>query len=139
MGGFGKAAVMAATLVKLVKNSGGNLSPVDAWNREIRCKHLGLAPSTQEKPCPRDAFLGLCEDGEVIGVPSGHYINPADIAKFGNNKAYALKAVELLRKDPSKANNKSALWREARGNTSKGHQEQMDVVVALWTQGFITR
>jgi hypothetical protein len=46
--------------------------------------------SAQKKGCPRGAFLGLCEEGLVKGIPAGNYTTSKD------NKAYAVRAAELL-------------------------------------------
>jgi len=39
-----------------------------AWSRALSQNKL------PDKSCPRVAFLGLCEDGYVIGIPRGSYI-----------------------------------------------------------------
>ena len=60
------------------------------------------------------------------------------------NKIYALAGVALLREVPDLCNNKSRMWRIVREmwrimraeaeqmKTPKNHNNQMDVVVALW-------
>jgi hypothetical protein len=85
--------------------------------------------SLQEKGCPLDAFLGLCEEGLVSGVPAGTYTRSV------KNKQHAVEAVGLLRFDPSLAANTSALWRRVAGD--KKHNAQMDVVIGLWRAGVI--
>ncbi len=87
------------------------------------------SPTSRKKTCPRGAFLGLCEEGLVKGIPAGRYTASKD------NKAYAVNAAALLaeRKQSWSA---SELWR-AVGNAEKTHNRQMDVVLALWKNGLI--
>ena len=70
---YGEVACMVADDAR-----GG--APKDAWRRAAER--------------PRCAFLGLAEEGLVVGIPQGKYTNSAD------NKRYAIRAVELLRAQP---------------------------------------
>jgi hypothetical protein len=47
------------------------------------------SPTSRKKDCPRGAFLGLCEEGLVKGIPAGKYTASKD------NKAYAVRAAAL--------------------------------------------
>ena len=69
------------TLPGLVRQNDGRAQ----WRRSIP-----TSVSAQKKGCPRGAFLGLCEDGLVKGIPAGNYTVSKD------NKAYAVRAAELL-------------------------------------------
>lgn len=125
MGQYGETAVRAVRLY-----AGGKASSiVDAW------KITGLVTlpteSLREKGCPRTTFLGLCESGIVAGVPAGLYNTRPSV-----NKQYGLEAVALLRRQPALANDTALLW-EKIGNAAKQSNSQMDVVVALWTNGLI--
>jgi hypothetical protein len=86
--------------------------------------------SSQKKGCPRGAFLGLCEDGLVKGIPLGSYTTSRD------NKAYAIRAVQLLHSgfSPESA---SELWKRVMDGRRKVHNSQMDVVLALWNAGLV--
>ena len=77
------------------------------------------------------AFLGLCEEGLVKGIP------PGDYTKSVKNKQYAIDAVRLLRLDPTLAGSKKLLWQEAIGERRIKHNQQMDVVVMLWERGLL--
>jgi len=74
--------------------------------------------------------LGLCEEGMVKGVVSGNY------CRSKKNKDYAIKAVKLLNKFPEMAENKILLWNNVAG-ASKAHNNQLDVVIALWDNKYI--
>lgn len=109
---------------------GGPLSPREAWDEAAREIFPGKLPS-QCKGCPRDAFLGLCEEGLVKGIPKGCY------CKSVKNKGYALDAVALLRHDPRAANDPERLWTLVVRGERKAHNNQMDVVTALWNADLI--
>jgi hypothetical protein len=107
------------------------LDPPAAWRRAVNA--LFSSESSQQKLCPKEAFLGLCEAGLIEGVP-------ADIsAMAGKNKRYAVDAVTLLRRTPALAANRDALWIAVLRGAAKRHNGQMDVVMALWNEGIIRR
>ncbi|WP_419761091.1 DUF6979 family protein [Brevibacillus brevis] len=54
-----------------------------------------------------------------------------------DNKAYALKGVELLIKDPVLSQSPSTLWKAI--NIQKSHNSQMDVLISLWNNDLIVR
>jgi len=88
------------------------------------------SPTARKKGCPRGAYLGLCEEGMVKGIPPGHYTSPKD------NKAYAVRAVALLA-EGRQSWSTSALWHAVTNDPEKLHNSQMDVVMALWKNGLI--
>lgn len=99
-------------------------SPGAAWDEAAREIFPGRI-FRQKKGCPRGAFLGLCDEGLVLGVPAGAYTRSID------NKAYALRAVELLRSVPElAAQGRRALWNRVEAK-ARSHNSQMDVVLAL--------
>jgi hypothetical protein len=122
MTGYGRASL---TAVKACRRNPA-CSPVDAWEAAVE-KEFASA-SSRDKPCPRGAFLGLCEAGLVSSIPAKSYT--ASVL----NKSYATAAVTILRKNPGLAENRLALWRRI---SPKQHNQQMDVVVTLWRAGFI--
>ncbi|WP_407282129.1 hypothetical protein V7O61_08590 [Methanolobus sp. WCC1] len=125
MGKYGETAIKAAKAI--AANKGEN--PEDIWNL-IASDIFGAGTSSQRKVCPRNAFLGLCEEGLIRGIPKGNYTDSK------KNKKYALKAVEILRETSNLVHDKKALWLEVAGE-SKSHNSQMDVVITLWKNGFI--
>jgi len=94
-------------------------------------KVFPASESQRKKSCPHGAFLGLCEEGLVVGIPRG------DFTRSKRNKAYAVRAVSMIRRDPSLADDTRKLWRRVIGGSRKVENNQMDVVVALWSAGVI--
>lgn len=126
MNKYGQAAIKA---VDLMESKRAN-TPEDAWEMAT-IEIFGEGTSGQSKGCPRSTFLALCETGNVKGIKSGVYT----LAK--QNKGYAVKALELLIDDSSLSNDPKILWKKIQGGVKKSHNSQMDVVLALWTGGFI--
>jgi len=125
MPAYGNAAVKAVNLFTAGKAS----SVVDGW--EIATRELFNTESGRTKGCPRTTFLGICEGGNVIGVPAGEYNT-----KISENKQYGLKAIAALRSNPGLANDQALLWKKI-GNEKLKPNSQMDVVTALWNAGMI--
>ena len=121
---YGEAALIAA------RDSAGT-SPAKRWQSAME-RVYPTSVSAQKKGCPRGAFLGLCEEGLVKGIPAGNYT----VSK--NNKAYAVRAAELLIEGKQKWSI-SELWRAVTDDPEKTHNSQMDIVLALWKNGLIVR
>lgn len=64
MNSYGQSAVHAVRAYAALSES-----PQDAWNRATS-DIFGVNTSSQRKGCPRNAFLGLCEEGLVRGFRS---------------------------------------------------------------------
>lgn len=122
MGKYGDVALRATELVREVG------SPVDAWERAALVV-FPSQPSSRSKGCPKNTYLGLCEEGLVRGVPGGAYTRSRE------NKQYALDAVTLLRKGATP--NAHALWLRVMRGRIKNPNQQMDVVISLWSAGLI--
>lgn len=126
MSAYGEASVIAVRWCLASRHR----DPVAAWNAAVR-EVFPKSESQQKKSCPRGVFLGLCEAGLVAGIPTGEY------TRSRLNKDYAVKAAELLRLRPALSNDSKALWLRVIGGSGKAHNEQMDVVIALWGAGLI--
>tara|TARA_R110002050_G_scaffold4573_2_gene22150 strand:+ start:61304 stop:61702 length:399 start_codon:yes stop_codon:yes gene_type:complete len=121
---YGKVAIKAAKAT-------GN--PKDNWLKEVQ-KAFFDSESSQKKSCPKSAFLGLCEEGFIKGVSKGKYTTSVD------NKAYAIKAIHLLRSNPKTIYTPKELWEKVKKELfiiKKDHNSQMDVVLALWNTEMI--
>ena len=132
MGKYGDTAVRAAGLLQQ-----GHESARDAW-QTITEQIFAGSEDGRRKPCPREAFLGLCQAGMIRGVSAASCVE----SDSGLNRGYAREAVRLLRADPKLAQGASpALWRrvmtELRADETKRHNQQMDVVLTLWNKGLI--
>lgn len=126
MGRYGETALRAIRL--LLDN--GVATPEEAWEKAA-AEVFPQSPSSQEKACPKGAFLGLCEEGLVRGVKAGDYTHSVE------NKKYAVRALELLARDPSLANDDQLLWARVLNGERKAPNSQMDVVLSLWTANLI--
>lgn len=128
MGKYGKAAVRAVETYQ----RGLASTPKVAW--ELATTELFRARTPgQKKSCPRDAFLGLIQEGYVPSIPRGEY------TKSELNRGYATRAAELLRGDSSLSYRPNVLWERVTDNSGKAHNSQMDVVIALWEHSFIAK
>ncbi len=125
---YGEAALRAVRMELF----GKALSPAERWEDAVR-KAYPTTPIGQKKSGPRQAFVGLCEAGLVKGVEAGE----AELATSAanRNKAYAVKAVELLRAGTHKT--VTELWGTVAEGDEAEHASQMDVVLALWKNGLI--
>ena len=126
MGKYGRASLLA--LERIQESS--VVDPVAAWKSAV-AQVFPNSQSSQEKGCPKGAFLGLCSDGLVKGVEPGNYTRSKE------NKKYAVKAVHLLKQDPSLSERPNDLWNAILDGEEKVENSQTDVVIALWNSGAI--
>lgn len=66
MNKYGIAAVNATQII----NNKEAPTPLDAWN-QTTIELFGANTPAQRKGCPKNSFLGLCEEGLVRGIPRG--------------------------------------------------------------------
>ena len=123
---YGEAALMATR-----PGSSADINPVTRWENAMKWLYPTSA-TARKKSCPRGAFLGLCEEGLVKGIPAGHYTASKD------NKDYAVRAAALLAEGTHRWST-SALWKAVTNDPSKTHNSQMDIVLALWKNDLIVR
>ena len=121
---YGEAALMAAR-----RESSANADPVARWESAMKTLYP-TSPTARKKSSPRGAFLGLCEEGLVKGIPAGNYAASKD------DKVYAVRAAALLI-DGMRRWSISELWRAVANDPEKTHNSQMDIVLALWKNGLI--
>jgi hypothetical protein len=120
---YGQAAILAA------QHGPSGINPVARWESALE-KLYPTSPAARRKAGPRGAFLGLCEEGLVKGIPPGDYSSSKD------NKACAVRAVALL-KEGKQHWSRSALWQAVTDGVEKTETGQIDVVLALWNNGLI--
>jgi hypothetical protein len=121
---YGEAAILAAR-----QGASGGINPEAQWESAME-KLYPTSPTARRKGAPRGAFLGLCEEGLVKGIPVGHYSATRD------NKSCAVRAVALL-SEAKQSLSVSALWRAVTQDPEKPHGGQMDIVMALWKNDLI--
>lgn len=126
MGQFGNAASKAAGMLR----AGSLKDPAAAWDRAV--SEVTESDSCRTKRCPKTAFLVLCSDGKVRGVPSGIYV-PGGAPRYALNGASALAADASLEKlSPS------ALWEVVRPPRGpRAENGRMDVVLGLYRSGLL--
>ncbi len=129
MNQFGKTAVRAVGLFTLKEVN----TPEEAWRKAAN--EVIDSQFSRDKGCPRNAFLSLCSEGKVKGIPAGNY------TRSGRNGRYTLEALKILRNDSEYVNNWSGLWKRVLHTLGefeeKTHNGQMDVVIALWAKGYM--
>lgn len=122
-----KYAQIAVNTTKYIIKNGGN--PVEIWTKQAK---LIFKPesSSIKKVCPKNTFLGLCEEGLIKGIPAGKY------TKSIKNKGYALKAIEILKNNKSLINKPNEIWIMINGKEKKSNS-QMEVVCELYKHGLL--
>jgi hypothetical protein len=121
---YGEAALMATQ-----QGPSGDINPIARWQSAVE-RLYPTSATARKKSGPRGAFLGLCEEGLVKGIPAGTYKASRD------NKAYAIRAVALLTEGTQHWST-SALWRAVTDGAGKTHDSQTDIVLALWNNNLI--
>lgn len=126
MGKYGDAAIKAAELAA----KSDTMSPRAAWETAV-LDIFRDSPSSQKKSCPKDTFLTLCGLGAVKGVNPGRYTEST------KGKSYAERGLKALRNNPMLSKDKMGLWAEASGDARIAHNQQMDVLIALFNKDLI--
>jgi hypothetical protein len=127
MGNFNKYGLCA---IVSVQNNSCSLNPIESFEKSA--KDIFATNSAQEKGCPKNTFLGLCEEGLIKGIHKGDY------TKSVKNKEYALKAVAILKQNTETTFSPKELWEKLELGDKRSNS-QMDVVLALWEHGLIVK
>lgn len=125
MNKYGQTSVNAVQLIQ----DGKTTNPLDAWNKAVRDIYPNNKPS-QDKACPKSAFLGLCEEGKIKNVSRGSY------TRSKLNKNYALKALSLIETGFNIEMGAEELWIRVMNGVNKKSNAQMDVVISLYEAGY---
>lgn len=124
-----KYAQIAINVVKRI-DSDNSINPKIAW--EIEANNMfGEGRASAKKVCPKNAFLGLCEEGLIKGIPKGIYITKPN----NLNKEYALEGYRYLKNNNSDITPRE-LWRKI-GMEKKSYNSQMDILCELFKLGLI--
>lgn len=112
------------------KNQGkSSLDMRQEWDKTMM-EYFPTQKPSRVKGCPRNAFLGLSEEGLIIGIPAGDY----GVRKGNVNKQYAVDAVTLLKAGDEP--DKKQLWAVV-ADAKKALNHQMDIVLALLREGML--
>lgn len=122
---YGKAAVIAVNFVTAEKTGMG---PKDAWSEACR-----LVINHEPHICAKEAFLGLCEEGLIEGIPRGKYRSNGSDA----NKRYAIRMVELVDNDRSMISDNQELWNHATEGEAKIENGQRHIVQGLYRHNYL--
>jgi len=126
----------AKEAIKMYRD-GSSLDLEEIWENAV--SKFTTSKNSIIKGCPKGAFLGLCEEGLINGIPAGCYTRNSGKQM---NKMYALTAVELLESSPNEIFNEMDLWRQVLDNLDyeyKQPQDQMKIVLVLWNNQLINR
>lgn len=123
-----KYALAAETAITIMQEN-EYVAPPEAWERATM-RIFGNS-SSQKKVCPKNAFLGLCEEGAIKGVKKGKY------TKGSKNKNYALKAVEYVKNNRNLTVDKKLIWSYSTNNLNIKHNSQMDIVLFLYQKNLL--
>lgn len=66
---YGQVALLYAK--ELIETK--QLPSKEGW--EAKARLVFTKNSFVEKGCPKDCFLGICEEGLIVGIPKGKYTN----------------------------------------------------------------
>jgi hypothetical protein len=128
MSNYGKYGLVDLNAVNKLNHS-KETNPCIAWD-EAPVVVFPMQLSSRKKGCPRSAFLGLCEEVGIKCFKSGGYISSKA------NKAYANDALALLQSSPNLTTKE--LWDKVISNAEpKAHNSQMNVVAALFHEGYL--
>jgi hypothetical protein len=111
LGKYGQVAVKAAKYVQ------DGYEAHSAWTK-ASCEVFILGSASQLKGCPKSSFLGL-------------------YGSEGKNAEYAKLALEYLKSNPDNDVTPGELWSIIMEGTHKKHNQQMDVVLALYKEGLV--
>ncbi|MBF0233357.1 MAG: hypothetical protein HQK65_10020 [Desulfamplus sp.] len=102
---------------------------LQAWSNSLKINN------TNDKDCPRVAFLGLCEDGFVANVPKGNYIQKTNVSVI-KQKAIGIRNIIMNNNPPSiPTQSKNSIWSQV-GGTGQD-QGVIDVVYTLFNNGIL--
>jgi len=126
---------IAKEVTKRLKNK-ENIDIYKTW--EEVAKEYFNSESLIKKGCPKNSYIGLCEEGIIKGVKKGKYRK----TKNSKNKDYALKAIKILKNNSLLENiSPLELWKKVTIDKDKkiSHNQQMNVVLELWHCDFINK
>lgn len=109
---YGETAIVAYEYY----NEGFSLD--DAWKKAA--SETIKSESGRKKGCPKNAFKGLFDNS----------VN-------GSNAKHGRDALTILRTNLHKSYTEKELWDLVKDYDNKKHNAQMDVVLALWNEGYL--
>lgn len=111
-----KYAQISLIAAKYVNNG---ICPVEAWEK-ASCEIYEKGSFSQKKSCPKHTFLSLY-----------------DQSAQSKNADYAREALQYLREHTSITTTPKELWNIILKGEIKTYNSQMDIVIALYQEGFV--
>ena len=100
---------IAIDTIRIIRQS-PYLEVRQAWSNSLS------ANNKNDKACPKVAFLGLCEDGFINGIPAGNYIQKTGISVI-KQKAVAIRGIIMNRTPPKiPVQSNASIWRQVSGS-----------------------
>ena len=127
MGIFGKTAVDA---VKLLRKD-IKYTSLEAWQKAIVFNTS--SEESRKKGCPRSAFIGLCDEGYILGILA------TKIKKRSKNSIYSTEAAKYLLENNLKEITIKELWQKIEEPKPINENGQMQLVIALWQNKLIAK
>lgn len=123
----GRTAVLAQSLAPKAE------SPEAAWLLALEQSYPdSRLPAQVRHTCPKWAFAALADAGAIRGLPAGSMPK----ARETRSGQFVLRALELVREDPSWLSDKTALRREVFGVRGSDHyrspNDEVNVLEGLW-------
>lgn len=123
-----------STVIATKLASDNKIRPQEAWEKAV-LREFPNSISSQQKGCPKNTFLGLCEEGYIKGIKTGDY------TRSELNKKYAIAAINILKNSNSNSISPIDLWKKVlkkiNVDPDKQHNSQMNVILALWNERLI--
>lgn len=108
-------------------------SPVEAWYIATG-EQFGKGSWGQKKGCPRNAFLGICEEGLIKGIKAGRY----NKKEHSLNKQYAIDTIKLFKDDSTnQQRDNKEIWGIVTNGKDIKSNYQVEIVKALWERDLI--
>ncbi|CRY55648.1 Uncharacterised protein [Yersinia intermedia] len=114
----------AALIVVKRCQANDSLNVMVTWQSVIR------ELKAYDEACPRSAFIGLCEEGLVKGIPAGSY----GLRENNKNKGYAVAAANLILSGHELDH--KVIWRKVTDSNIVPH-DQVNIVIALHNAQFL--
>jgi hypothetical protein len=127
MGIYGKTAIDA---VKLMRQK-IKYTSIEAWKKAIVFNTT--SEESRKKGCSRAAFIGLCEEGYILGIPAS---NTKTISK---NSKYATEAAKYLIENTPNKITINELWQKIEEPKPLNENGQMQIVIALWQNKILVK
>ncbi|MBK5071772.1 hypothetical protein I2492_01910 [Budviciaceae bacterium CWB-B4] len=118
------------TAVEVVKNYSDGQDLHIEWSNQV--SKFTSSKSSIEKSCPKCTFLGLCEEGLVVGIPKRKYLD------LGNkNKNHAIMLYRIFKKKSELSSCELHKLYVIERGASLTNNGQADILVSLYKENLL--